>query len=167
MSNDTGVERTLVLFKPDAVARGLSGRILARFEDNLLKVVAARMVWMDADLTRRHYYDLEERFGPEVYNSMAEFMASGPVIAIVLEGVEAVACVRKMVGSTYPDQAPPGTIRGDFAHMSKAYANEHGIAVANLVHASGTADEAQQEIDVWFGKDDIHDYPTVAQQYLR
>ncbi len=70
---------------------------------------------------------------------MAEFMQSGPVIALVLEGVEAVACTRKLVGSTYPDQAPPGTIRGDFAHMSKAYANARGIAVANLVHASGNA----------------------------
>jgi nucleoside-diphosphate kinase len=167
MSNDTGVERTLVLLKPDAVARGLSGRILARFEDNLLKVVATKMVWMDADLTRRHYFDLEERFGPDVYNSMAEFMQSGPVIAIVLEGVEAVACVRKMVGSTYPDQAPPGTIRGDFAHMSRAYANSHGMAVANLVHASGVLAEAEKEIDVWFTKEEVHDYATVAQKYLR
>jgi len=167
MSNDTGVERTLVLLKPDAVARGLSGRILARFEDNLLKVVATKMVWMDADLTRRHYFDLEERFGPDVYNSMAEFMQSGPVIAIVLEGVEAVACVRKMVGSTYPDQAPPGTIRGDFAHMSRAYANTHGMAVANLVHASGVLAEAEKEIDVWFTKEEVHDYATVAQKYLR
>jgi nucleoside-diphosphate kinase len=167
MTNDTGVERTLVLFKPDAVARGLTGRILARFEDNLLKIVAAKMVWMDAELTRRHYFDLEERFGAVVYNSMAEFMQSGPVIAIVLEGVEAVACVRKMVGSTYPDQAPPGTIRGDFAHMSQAYANSHGIAVANLVHASGKPEEAEKEIDVWFAKAELHDYHTVAQQYLR
>jgi nucleoside-diphosphate kinase len=167
MSNDTGVERTLVLFKPDAVARGLTGRILARFEDNLLKIVAAKMVWMDAELTRRHYFDLEERFGAQVYNSMAEFMQTGPVIAIVLEGVEAVACVRKMVGSTYPDQAAPGTIRGDFAHMSQAYANAHGIAVANLVHASGKPEEAEQEIGVWFSKEELHDYPTVAQQYLR
>ena len=167
MSNDTGVERTLVLFKPDAVARGLTGRILARFEDNLLKVVAAKMVWMDADLTRRHYFDLEERFGAGVYNLMAEFMQSGPVIAIVLEGVEAVSCVRKMVGSTYPDQAAPGTIRGDFAHMSRTYANAHGIAVANLVHASGKPEEAEHEIDVWFSKEELHDYATVAQQYLR
>jgi nucleoside-diphosphate kinase len=167
MSDDTGVERTLVLLKPDAVARGLSGRILARFEDNLLKVVATKMVWMDADLTRRHYFDLEERFGPDVYNSMAEFMQSGPVIAIVLEGVEAVACVRKMVGSTYPDQAPPGTIRGDFAHMSRAYANARGMAVANLVHASGVLAEAEKEIGVWFTKEEVHDYATVAQKYLR
>jgi nucleoside-diphosphate kinase len=167
MSNDTGVERTLVLLKPDAMARGLAGRILTRFEDNLLKVVAAKMVWMDAELTKRHYFDLEERFGSSVYNLMAEFMQSGPVLAIVLEGVEAVACTRKMVGSTYPDQAAPGTIRGDFAHMSRAYANAHNVAVANLVHASGNPEEAEKEIGVWFTREDLHDYPTVAQQYLR
>ena len=167
MSNDTGVERTLVLLKPDAVARGLVGRVLARFEQALLKVVAAKMVWMDAELTRRHYFDLEDRFGPTVYNLMAEFMQSGPVIAVVIEGVAAVACTRKLVGSTYPDQAPPGTIRGDFAHMSREYANERGIAVANLVHASGTVEEALHEIDVWFAKDEIHDYPSAAERYIR
>ena len=122
---------------------------------------------MDADLTRRHYFDLEDRFGPAVYNAMATFMQSGPVLALVLEGVEAVACTRKLVGSTYPDQASPGTIRGDFAHMSQAYANEHGIAVANLVHASGNRDEAAQEIDVWFTKDEIFDYSTVFERYHR
>jgi nucleoside-diphosphate kinase len=167
MSNDTGVERTLLLLKPDAVARGLIGRVLARFEDNLLKVVASKMVWMDADLTRRHYFDLEERFGPAVYNAMAEFMQSGPVVAFVLEGVEAVACTRKLVGSTYPDQAPPGTIRGDFAHMSQAYANARGIAVANLVHASGNVEEAAYEIDVWFTKDEIQQYQSVADRFVR
>jgi nucleoside-diphosphate kinase len=167
MSNDTGVERTLVLLKPDAVARGLVGRVLTRFEDNLLKIIAVKMVWMGADLTRRHYFDLEERFGPTVYNLMAEFMQSGPVIAFVLEGVEAVACTRKLVGPTYPDQAPPGTIRGDFAHMSRAYANAHGIAVANLVHASGNPEEAEHEIAVWFTKEELHEYATCAEQYLR
>jgi nucleoside-diphosphate kinase len=167
MSNDTGVERTLVLLKPDAIARGLTGRVLARFEDALLKVVAAKMVWMDAGLTRRHYFDLEDRFGPTVYNAMAEFMQSGPVIALVIEGVEAAACARKLVGSTYPDQAPPGTIRGDFAHMSRAYANQRGIAVANLVHASGNVEEASHEIKVWFAADEIHDYPAAAERYIR
>jgi len=167
MSNDTGVERTLVLLKPDAVARGLVGRVLSRFEDAMLKVVASKMVWMDADLTRRHYFDLEERFGPAVYNSMATFMQSGPVLAIVLEGVEAVACTRKLVGSTYPDQALPGTIRGDFAHMSRDYANERGIPVANLVHASGNREEAAYEIDVWFAKDEIFDYPSAYERFIR
>jgi nucleoside-diphosphate kinase len=159
MSTDTGVERTLVLLKPDAVARGLVGRIVTRFEDALLKIVASKMVWMDAELTRRHYYDLEERFGPAVYAAMAQFMQTGPVLALVLEGVEAVACTRKLVGPTYPDQAPPGTIRGDFAHMSQAYANERKIAVANLVHASGNVQEAAQEISVWFAKEEIVEHP--------
>ena len=165
MSDDSGVQRTLVLLKPDAVARGLTGRVLARFEDALLKVVAAKMIWMDADLTRRHYFDLEERFGAEVYRSMATFMQSGPVIALVLEGIGAVPCVRKIVGSTYPDQAAPGTIRGDFAHMSRAYANAAGVAVANLVHASGNTEEAEREIAVWFSKDEMFDYSTAAQRF--
>ena len=167
MSNDTGVERTLVLLKPDAVARGLVGRVVTRFEEALLKIVAAKMVWMDADLAKKHYFDLEERFGAGVFNAMSEFMESGPVLALILEGVEAVACTRKIVGSTYPDQAPPGTIRGDFAHMSKAYANERGIAVANLVHASGNAEDAAREIDVWFAEDEIHEYGSTAERFIR
>jgi nucleoside-diphosphate kinase len=165
MADDSGIQRTLVLLKPDAVSRGLTGRVLARFEDAMFKIVAAKMVWMDATLTRQHYFDLEERFGAEVYNSMARFMQSGPVIAIVLEGVDAVVCVRKLVGSTYPDEAAPGTIRGDFAHVSKAYANARGLAVANLVHASGNAEEAAKEIDVWFTKAELLDYPSAAQQF--
>jgi len=165
MSDDSGVQRTLVLLKPDAVARGLTGRVLARFEDAALKVVAAKMVLMDAELTRRHYFDLEERFGPEVFRSMAKFMQSGPVVAIVLEGVGAVPCVRKLVGATYPDQAAPGTVRGDFAHVSRAYANAARIAVANLVHASGNAEEAEREIGVWFTKDEIFDYPAAAERF--
>lgn len=167
MSDVTGVERTLVLLKPDAVARGLAGQVLARFENALLKIVAAKMVWMDADLTRRHYFDLEDRFGPDVYNAMAAFMQTGPVIAVVLEGVDAIASTRKLVGATYPDQAAPGTIRGDFAHMSKAYANSRKVAVANLVHASGNAEEAVREIDVWFAKDELHEYRGAAEAFGR
>jgi nucleoside-diphosphate kinase len=166
MSDVTGIERTLVLLKPDAVARGLVGQVLARFEAALLKIVATKMVLMDADLTKRHYFDLEERFGPKVYASMSTFMQTGPVIAVVLEGVDAVACVRKLVGATYPDQAPPGTIRGDFAHQSKAYANANRIAVANLVHASGNREEARHEIDVWFSAAELHEYRLAAQQYV-
>jgi len=166
MSDVTGVERTLVLLKPDAVARGVVGQVLTRFENALLKIVATKMVWMDADLTRRHYFDLEDRFGPAVYNAMAGFMQTGPVVALVLEGVDAIATVRKIVGATYPDQAAPGTIRGDFAHMSKAYANSHKVAVANLVHASGNAEEAAREMDVWFAKDQIHEYRTAAESYV-
>jgi len=167
MSDVTGVERTLVLLKPDAVARGLTGQVLTRFENALLKIVAVKMTEMDAELTRRHYFDLEERFGRDVYNAMSAFMQTGPVIALVLEGVDAIANTRKMVGSTYPDQAAPGTIRGDYAHMSKAYANDRKIAVANLVHASGNPEEAVREIDVWFAKEEIHDYRSVTELYAR
>ena len=165
MTDDSAIQRTLVLLKPDALARGMTGRVLGRFEDAMLKVVAAKMVWMDAELTRRHYFDLEERFGADVYNLMARFMQSGPVIALVLEGVGAIACVRKLVGPTYPDQAPPGTIRGDFAHVSRDYANANGVPVANLVHASGNPEEAEHEIGVWFTKAELFDYPTAAQRF--
>jgi nucleoside-diphosphate kinase len=167
MSDVTGVERTLVLLKPDAVARGLVGHVLARFENALLKIVAAKMVTMDADLTRRHYFDLEDRFGPEVYNSMAAFMQAGPVLALILEGVDAIPATRKLVGATFPEDATPGTIRGDYAHMSKAYANSHRVAVANLVHASGNAEDAAREIEVWFAKDEIIDYRVVGEPYIR
>ena len=166
MGDVTGIERTLVLLKPDAVARGLVGKILTRFEDALLKIVACKMVRMDAALNRQHYFDLEERFGPSVYNAVAAFMETGPVLAVVLEGVEAVAEVRKLVGATYPDQAVPGTIRGDYAHQSKTYANANGLAVANLVHASANPAEAKREIDVWFNERDMHEYQTLAEKYV-
>ncbi len=160
------VERTLVLLKPDAVARGLAGRLIQRFEDAGLKIVGVRMRQMDAELARRHYFDLEERFGRSVFDVTAGFMQSGPVIALVLEGVEAVANVRKVVGSTFPNQAPAGTIRGDFAHTSKAYTEAKGSVVANLVHASGNVDEAKYEVDLWFGPDDLFEYQTVAERFL-
>jgi nucleoside-diphosphate kinase len=166
MSDVTGVERTLVLLKPDAVARGMVGQVLTRFENALLKIVATKMVEMDADLTRRHYFDLEERFGASVYNAMASFMSTGPVIALVIEGVDAITAVRKIVGATFPEDAAPGTIRGDFAHMSKGYANSHQVAVANLVHASGNAQDAARELDVWFDKGEIHEYRIAAEAYV-
>jgi nucleoside diphosphate kinase len=111
-SPDLGVERTLVLLKPDAVARGLAGRILTRFEDAALKVVGVKMRHLDAEFTRKHYFDLEERLGKEIYDSTAAFMQTGSVVALALQGVDAVAKVRKIIGTTYPDQAAPGTVRG-------------------------------------------------------
>jgi nucleoside-diphosphate kinase len=155
-------ERTLVVLKPDAVARGLAGRIIQRFEDASLKIIGIKMREMDADFTRKHYFDLEERLGPAVYTATAAFMQSGPVIAFVLEGEDAVATVRKIVGSTYPNEAQPGSIRGDFAHQSKAVAVATGRAVANLVHASGTRDEAEYEVGLWFEKTELFDYRTAA-----
>ena len=155
-------ERTLVVLKPDAVARGLAGRIIQRFEDATLKIIGIKMRLMDADFTRKHYFDLEERLGPVVYNATAAFMQKGPVIAIVIEGEDAVATVRKLVGSTYPNEAIPGSIRGDFAHQSKIVATTTGKAVANLVHASGNREEAQYEVDLWFGKTELFEYKNLA-----
>ncbi|MEV6629307.1 nucleoside-diphosphate kinase [Actinoplanes sp. NPDC051470] len=160
------VERTLVLLKPDAVARGLAGRILQRFEEAGLKVVGTKMVLMDAELAKKHYFDLEERFGKSVFDVTANFMQTGPVIALVLEGVEAVANVRRLVGSTFPNQSAPGTIRGDFAHTSKAYTEAQHTVAANLIHASGNVEEAKYELDLWFDSAELFEYQTVAERYL-
>lgn len=159
------LERTLVVLKPDALARGLVGRIIQRFEDAGLKIVSAKMVKMDDEMTRRHYFDLEERHGKAIYDVTAASMQRGPVIGMVLEGVSAVANVRRLVGGTYPNEAPPGTIRGDFAHQSKEYCVDEGKAVANLVHASGNLEEAKHEIAVWFGEDEQFDYTTAAEAF--
>jgi nucleoside-diphosphate kinase len=158
-------ERTLVLLKPDALARGLIGRIVQRFEEAGLKIVGTKMKVMNADFTRRHYFDLEERHGSSVYAVTAAFMQQGPVIALAVEGVEAVANVRRLVGSTYPNEAPVGTVRGDFAHMSKRHSAARGTSVANLVHASGNLDEARYELDLWFGADELFDYQTLAERF--
>jgi nucleoside-diphosphate kinase len=158
-------ERTLVVLKPDAVARGLAGRIIQRFEDASMKIIGVKMREMDADFARKHYFDLEDRLGADVYNATATFMQRGPVIAFVVEGEDAVATVRKIVGSTYPNEAQPGSIRGDFAHQSKAVAAATGKAVANLVHASGNPKEAQYEVDLWFDKTELFDYRSVAEVF--
>lgn len=161
----TSIERTLVLFKPDALARGLVGRLLQRFEDAGLKTIGVKMQQIDADLARKHYFDLEERHGKAVFDAIAEFMQQGPVIAVALEGAEAVANVRRIVGPTFPDQAAPGTIRGDFAHHSKAYTEANHKAVANLVHASGDPAEAKYELDLWFSSSELFDYQTLAERF--
>ena len=158
-------ERTLVVLKPDAVARGLAGRIIGRFEDAALKIIGVKMRDIDAEFARRHYFDLEERLGAEVYNATAAFMQRGPVIAFVLEGEDAVATVRKIVGSTYPNEAQPGSVRGDFAHQSKAVAASTGKAVANLVHASGNREEAEYEVNLWFDKTELFAYKNLADAF--
>jgi nucleoside-diphosphate kinase len=161
---ELGVEKTLVLLKPDAVARGLAGRVLARFEDAALKIVGVKMKHLDADFTRKHYFDLEERLGTEIYNSTATFMQTGPVIALALEGVDAVAKVRKIIGNTYPNDAAPGTVRGDYAHQTKASSEVSGKAVMNLVHASGNSEEAKYEVELWFAGDELFEYETLAEK---
>lgn len=164
-STVTTLERTLVVLKPDAVARGLVGRVIQRFEDAGLKIVGIKMAVLDEEMTRKHYFDLEDRFGKAIYEANARAMQRGPVIAMVIEGVEAVANVRRLVGGTYPNEAPPGTVRGDFAHQSKAYAQSLDKGVVNLVHASGNVDEAKYEVELWFGDAEQFDYKTVAEAF--
>lgn len=161
----TSLEQTLVVLKPDAVARGLMGRLIQRFEDAGVKIIGMKMSRLDEEMTRRHYFDLEERYGRGVYDANAEAMQRGPVIAMVIEGVEAVANVRRIVGSTFPNEAPPGTIRGDFAHQSRTYAVSKGKGVANLVHASGSLDDAKYEVELWFRKDELFEYRTLAEAF--
>src|SRR5262245_5954745 len=120
---------------------------------------------MDDEFTRKHYFDLEERAGKSVYDAIAGFMQTGPVIALALEGVEAATNVRRIVGGTFPSEAPAGTIRGDFAHTSKAFTQANSQPVANLVHASGNSDEAKYEVELWFSADELFDYKTLAEQY--
>jgi len=162
------MERTLVILKPDAVQRGLAGEIITRFEKAGLKIVATKMAQPDEAHYHHHYETISKlisRRGEDAYKRNAVFMMSGPVIVMVLEGVEAVSLVRKMVGETEPKSAAPGTIRGDYAHMSIDHSNKANSGLPNLIHASGDPVEAKQEISHWFSKDELFDYKT-AHQHL-
>lgn len=164
------MERTLVIFKPDAVMRGIVGEILTRFERIGLKIVAARMIEPDKAHYEEHYEGigtLRTRKGDEIFQSQLASMQDGPVIAMVLEGVEAVEAVRKLVGDTQPKSALPGTIRGDYAHVSYGQAASIGRGVANVVHASADSAEAKKEIAHWFSKEEIHQYRAVHEHFTQ
>ncbi|MDF1496675.1 MAG: nucleoside-diphosphate kinase [Patescibacteria group bacterium] len=151
------IQRSLVLLKPDALNRGLVGEILTRFEKVGLKISGLKMVWSSEETAKKHYtQDLADRRGEQVRQLMVDMLMSGPIIAIALEGVEAVEVVRKMVGGTEPKTAAPGTIRGDFAHVSFKHADAKQAGVFNLIHASGNPEEAETEIDVWFDENEVH-----------
>ncbi len=160
------IERTLVLLKPDAVKRGIMGRIISRFEDAGMKVVGAKMVWIDKDFGKKHYADIAQRRGEKVLEVLLHFMTTGPVMALCLEGINAVENVRKLVGGTEPRSALPGTIRGDFAHVSFAHADKEGKAIENLIHASGNVEEAKQEVALWFTPKELHDYKTAHEVHV-
>lgn len=178
------MERTLVIFKPDAVKRSLVGEILSRFEKVGLKIVAMKMLIPDEQLLTQHYPDAlvpivgnktkkdwdaygvaysetAEEIGRMIIDETRAFMRSGPVIAAVLEGGLAVEVVRKLVGSTGPKDSAPGTIRGDYAHLSLGRASSARKGAANLLHASGDIEEAKREIALWFTPDELYEYTTV------
>jgi len=155
-------ERTLVLIKPEGVRRAIVGKILERFEDAGLKIIGMKMVFSSEELAGKHYdEDIAKRHGDRVRNNLLKHIREGPVIAFVLEGIDAIAVTRKLVGSTYPNEAPVGTIRGDFGHISKLYANSREMPVRNLIHASGDAKDAKREIPLWFTSKELHSYKTV------
>jgi nucleoside-diphosphate kinase len=139
------MERTLVLLKPDCVQRRLMGEILGRFERKGLRVAALKLVHADRALAEKHYAVHRER---PFFPSLVQFLTGGPTVALVLEGREAVAVVRNLIGATDGTKAPPGTIRGDFA-----------ISVQNnLVHGSDSPDNARAEIALWFKNEELVDY---------
>ena len=164
------MEQTLIVFKPDAVMRGIIGEVLARFEKAGFKIVAAKMVSPDYDHLHHHYEGigtLKTRKGDDIFENQLKSMQVGPVLAMVLEGVDAVVTVRKMVGATEPKSALPGTIRGDYAHVSYGQANDSGRSISNVLHASADTNEAAQEIPHWFSEDELHAYHAVHEQFTQ
>ena len=158
-------EQTLVLIKPDGVQRALTGRILQRFEDAGLKVVGMKLVHVDKEHAGKHYFDVEERHGEQIFNANVNFLTEGPVLAMVLEGLQAVETVRKMVGSTEPKSALPGTIRGDFAHQSYEWCDANKQVIRNLIHASASSEDAQKELSLWFKPEELHSYTVVHEMH--
>ncbi len=166
----TQSERTLIVFKPDAVQRGIVGEILARFEKAGFKIVGAKMLKPDYDHYHHHYESIGKmisRHNQKIFDITLEMMNEGPVIAFVLEGVEAVSFVKKMVGATESKSALPGTIRGDYSHMSFAHADKEEIGLPNLLHASGDAEEAKAEIAHWFAEGELFEYETTHERHTQ
>ncbi len=163
------IERTLVIFKPDAIQRGIVGDVLSRFEKVGLKIIAMKMLSPDYDHYYHHYETIGKmvsRRGEEQFKMQLGAMQEGPVIAMVLQGVGAAALVRKMVGATSTNEAAPGTIRGDYAHASIDYVNEKGVALPTILHASGDSEEAQQEIAHWFAESEMYDSYSTVHEYF-
>lgn len=138
-------ETTLVLVKPDGVQRLLTGRIISRFEERGLKIVGLKLVHVSRELAERHYAVHRER---PFFGGLVEFITSSPLVAMALEGPNAIAVVRAMVGATRPNEAAPGTIRGDLALET----------AQNLIHASDGAETASAELALWFAPGEIVRY---------
>ena len=161
------VEQTLVLIKPDGVQRGLIGEVIKRFEQRGLKIVGLKLTKIDKDSSKKHYTeDITRRRGKEVRELLLDFIISSPVVAMVVEGVDAIENVRKLCGDTESRIALPGTIRGDFSHMSYKHANEKNMIVKNLVHASGNKEDAKNELALWFSVDELHSYKRADEEHV-
>jgi len=148
------MERTLVLLKPDCVQRRLIGRALARFEDKGLNIIAMKLMRITPQLAQRHYAEHVEKAW---YPNLEKFITGGPVVAAIVEGPEAIAVVRAMVGATNGLKADPGTIRGDYSSSQQM----------NLVHASDGPESAVRELAIFFDEQEIHSYEPTIRPWLR
>jgi nucleoside-diphosphate kinase len=146
-------ERTLVLVKPDGVQRLLTGRILARYEERGLKLVGLKLVQVDRALAERHYDVHREK---PFFRGLVEFITSAPLVALALDGPNAIGVVRAINGATRPHEAAPGTIRGDFALET----------AQNIVHASDSPENAAAELDLWFRPDELHEYDREVDRWV-
>ncbi len=147
------MERTFVMLKPDAVSRGLMGEIISRFERKGLKMVGARFMLISEDTAAMHYEEhLEKNFYPRLH----DFITSGPVLAMVWEGDDAISVVRALVGKTNPKEAVPGTIRGDYAMTNPM----------NLIHASDSPESARREIGIFFHDMELIEWERADQHWL-
>ncbi len=184
-------ERTLVLLKPDAVQRSLVGEIIQRIERTGLKIAALKLTYADEDVCWKHYNKdeawfrekgqimIENRkekgspiekeaveYGKDILRANIAFMTSGPLVAMVVQGNQAVGIVQKLVGETEPLTSDIGTIRGDYTIDSQALSNADGRAVRNLIHCSDETAEAEREIPLWFNEDEVHKYNIVQERIL-
>ena len=147
------MERTLVFLKPDAVMRRLTGEVISRFERKGFRILGLKMKRLDEDVVRRHYSAHE---GKDFYEPLVQYIISGPVVAILLEGKNAISVVRRMMGETFGGTAAPGTIRGDLA-LSNRF---------NLVHGSDSPEAAEKEIGLFFSPQELVSYPDAAVDWI-
>jgi nucleoside-diphosphate kinase len=143
------MERTLVLIKPDGVERNLIGEIIKRFEEGGFRVKNIRMVTPNREFVKTHY---AMHRGKPFFGMLIDYLAGKPVVAMILEGRNAVSKVREITGATDPSKADKGTIRGDLGNDSREKADKEHRSIYNLIHASGTKEEAETEVRLWFGK---------------
>ena len=147
------MEKSFVMMKPDAVARRLMGKILTRFEEKGLQIVAIKMLAIDENLAKEHYGEHAEK---PFFNDLVSYITSSPSLAMVIKGDDAISLIRKMVGSTNPKEADLGTIRGDFAlDMGR-----------NVVHASDSTKSAEREINLFFDDNEICDYSIIDNPWI-
>jgi nucleoside-diphosphate kinase len=158
-----------VVFKPDAVSRAVVGEILSRFEKRGLKIIGMKMLKPDRDFFYHHYETIGKmvsRRGEKPFELLLAFMQMTPVIAVVFEGIDAIKVIRQMTGTTDPQAAIPGTVRGDYSHVALEYSNDNERGVMNLLHASGDNEEAQQEIAHRFKPEELFDYERADQKFM-